>query len=63
MYIPGWFRLMVSNSSKVDVSIIVLTYNRPDEISRNIKQLLALNTQNLEIIVVDNASDQPVGNI
>jgi len=42
------------------VSIVVLTYSRPDEIRANVAGLLRLGREPLEIIVVDNASEQPV---
>lgn len=45
------------------VSIIVLTYNRPDEIYNNVIQLLALVDDTIEIIIVDNASEVPVSTV
>ncbi len=45
------------------VSIIVLTYNRPDEISKNVEKLLELNTKSIEIVVVDNASEIPISRL
>jgi len=44
------------------VSIVILTFNRPDHILRNIAELKeATRSANVEIIVVDNCSDIPVG--
>ncbi len=51
---------MCSHIDNPIVSIIVLTYNRPVEISNNVEKLLALNAKNIEIIIVDNASDVSV---
>lgn len=48
---------------KIKVSIVVLTFCRPDELRRNISEILCLNYENLEVIVVDNASDIPASNI
>jgi GT2 family glycosyltransferase len=54
---------MCPQINKPVISIIVLTYNRPDEICQNVEQLLALNTEDIEIVVVDNASEVPVRKI
>ncbi|WP_372965401.1 glycosyltransferase family 2 protein, partial [Marinobacter sp.] len=48
---------------KVKVSIVILTFCRPDELKRNVSEILCLNYGNLEIIVVDNASDIPASKI
>jgi len=42
------------------ISIVVLTYNRKDEIKRNLSELKKINYSPLEIIVVDNCSEIPV---
>ena len=44
----------------VTVSIVILTYSRPEEIRSNVAGLLALSHPGIEIIVVDNASETPV---
>lgn len=46
--------------SKPEVSIVLLTYNRPAEISRNVSELLTIDDIDLELIVIDNYSEQPV---
>jgi GT2 family glycosyltransferase len=51
---------MSSQIDKPIVSIVILTYNRPDEIRNNVEKLLVLNTKSIEIIVVDNASEVSV---
>lgn len=48
------------NGTHATVSIVVLTYSRPDEIRKNVAGLLGLSHPALEIIVVDNASELPV---
>lgn len=45
------------------LSIIILTYSRPNEIKRNITEILSLENKNFEVIVVDNASEIPVKSI
>jgi GT2 family glycosyltransferase len=45
------------------VSIVVLTYSRPDEIRKNVAALQKLAQPGLEIIVVDNASELPVSGL
>jgi GT2 family glycosyltransferase len=45
------------------VSIVVLTYCRPEEITRNVASLLKLRYDPLEIVVVDNASDVIVADL
>lgn len=42
------------------ISIVVLSYNRPDSIRRNISEILEINFPGLEVIVVDNCSEVPV---
>ncbi len=44
-------------STGIPLSVVVLTYSRPDEIRNNVRQLLALQYAPLEIVVVDNASE------
>lgn len=39
------------------ISIVVLTYNRPDELARCLRDLDELDASDIEIIVVDNASE------
>jgi len=45
------------------VSVVVLTYSRPDEIRNNVRQLLELRHAPLDIVVVDNASEIPVDSL
>lgn len=45
------------NSKVVDFSIIILTYNRPGHLKNNLDGLSALVSNNVEIIVVDNCSE------
>lgn len=42
------------------ISIVVLSYNRPDEVRRCVAELLEISYPNIEIVVVDNASETPV---
>lgn len=50
-------------NTSTPVSVVVLTYSRPDEIRNNVKQLLALQYAPLDIVVVDNASEIPVDSL
>jgi GT2 family glycosyltransferase len=50
----------MNDITQPQVSVVVLTYSRPDEIKKNIAKLLGLSYEKLEIIVVDNASEIPV---
>lgn len=52
---------MISELPKL--SVVVLTFSRPSEILNNITQLLTLTYKDLEIVVVDNASEIPVSSI
>lgn len=45
------------NSKNIEFSIIILTYNRPDHLTHNLNGLLGLVNENIEIIVVDNCSE------
>jgi len=47
-------------NTSTPVSVVVLTYSRPDEIRNNVSQLLALTYTPLDIVVVDNASETAV---
>ncbi|MDX1754886.1 MAG: glycosyltransferase [Marinobacter sp.] len=44
-------------------SIVILTYNRPDEITRNVRELVAEFDDDVEIIVVDNCSETEVSRL
>ena len=44
-------------------SIVVLSYNRPNEIYRNLKEICNSVCSDVEIIVVDNFSDMPVADV
>lgn len=46
--------------TNVFVSIVVLTFNRPQEIRRNVTELLEIRYENIELIVVDNNSEESV---
>jgi GT2 family glycosyltransferase len=45
------------------VSILILTYNRPDELIKTVESLETLNLENTEVIVVDNASEEPAKDV
>lgn len=45
------------------VSILILTYNRPDELVKTAQSVSALNLENVEVLVVDNASEQPAKDV
>lgn len=49
--------------NKVKVSVIILTYSRPQELIKNVSQLLKISYDNLEIIVIDNCSKIPARTI
>lgn len=42
------------------ISIVILSYNRPDSIIRNVREILDIAIKGVELIVVDNCSDVPV---
>ncbi|PXX90730.1 hypothetical protein DIT71_09285 [Marinobacter vulgaris] len=46
-----------------NISIVILTYNRPDSIIRNVREILDISIEEVELIVVDNCSDVPVTEI
>lgn len=48
------------NSPAIAVSIVLLTHNRPKLISEFLKSLSGISYKPIEIIVVDNHSDEPV---
>lgn len=41
---------------KPSVSVLLLTYNRPEEIGRNVSELMKVLSKDIEIVVVDNCS-------
>lgn len=43
------------------ISVVVLTYNRGPLVEKLVRELLAIEYQPLEVIVVDNHSEQPAG--
>lgn len=50
-------------SQKPLVSVVIVTYNRPDVLARSLDSVLAQSYSNREIIVVDNHSDVPIAPI
>jgi len=50
------------SSDKVDVSIIIITYNQYEYTSKCIKSLLKYTNESFEIVVIDNASKDDSGN-
>ena len=45
------------------VSVVIISYNRPDEIRRNISELLYELNPEVEVVVVDNNSEIPVRSV
>lgn len=45
------------------ISIVILSYNRPESIYRNVREILEINFPKLEVIIVDNCSKIPVTEI
>ena len=45
------------------VSVVIISYNRPDEIRRNISELLYELNPEVEVVVVDNNSETPVRSV
>jgi len=44
----------------VSVAIVILTYNRPFEIKKNVEEILEVIDSSIRVVVVDNASDYPI---
>ena len=47
----------------MDISIVILTYNRPDMLAENLRGLSALRDRVRELIVVDNSSNDETGEL
>lgn len=53
----------MSSNVPIQISIVILTYNRPVELVKTVGSLNFLNSENTEVIVVDNASEEPAKDV